>query len=195
MPSSPWWVTAILMTTCSTWSAGRNWNLLVSFTRSHIRGFRILESFIIDFRHQANLMRWNIVPLDVFHWILLRRKYPRDQRVLVTQSPVYQPRNLRGNYLHWFFWPFLPDLYHGCHLSGNIVLRLGQSWMICKVGVSVVCPSNIYSADTYPHMSAWWRLVVCRSHWSLQQHLTINRVEHSHWSGGSRSCSHWSRVL
>ena len=21
------------------------------------------------------------------------------------------------------------------------------------------------------------------------------RVEHSHWSGGSRSCSHWSRAL
>ena len=28
------------------------------------------------------------------------------------------------------FWPYLPDLYHGGNLSGNIVLRLGQSWMI-----------------------------------------------------------------
>ena len=25
--------------------------------------------------------------------------------------------------------------------------------------------------------------------------LTLTRVEHSHWSGGSRSCSHWSRPL
>ena len=40
--------------------------------------------------------------------------------------------------------PFLPDLYHGGNLSGNIVLRLGQSWMICVFwgGICISCLSK-----------------------------------------------------
>ena len=172
MSSCPWFftVTAILMTMCLTWSSGKNWNLSVSFTRSQIRGFRILEIFS---KHRDMLITNNLLPLYVSHWILSRRKYQLDQRVLVTQSPVYQPRNWRRNGLHWYlalftrFVSWLPPFWKYCVEVGTVLDDLG-GWIISCLSKYIFI--QLY---TYPHMIAWWRVVVCRSHWSLQQHLTI----------------------
>ena len=127
MPSCPWLLTAILITTCSTWASDKNWNLLLSFTRSQIRGFRIFQFFFI--KHQARPTKGRLTPLCVpldstKKKVSTRSDSSRKTISRVSTSKLTEEMSCNKRY------PFLPDLYYGCNLPGNIVLRLGQSGVI-----------------------------------------------------------------
>ena len=132
MPSCPWLLTAILITTCSTWASAKNWNLLLSFTRSQIRGFRIFQFFFI--KHQARPTKGRLTPLCVPLDSTKKKVSTRSDSSRKTISRVSTSK-LTGEMSCNKRYPFLPDLYHGCNSFGNVGGL--QVWLISTTRPSI----------------------------------------------------------
>ena len=152
----------MLITMCFTWSADKNWNLSLSFTRSHIRGFCIWEMFV-KHQHHASVLTPLWVPLDS----IKKKVSTISESSLNTISSVSTSKLKRKCVLlkvlsH--FTQFVSWLQSSWKYCVEVVTVLGDLWM---TGYQY---RTQYISVAYPDKIVWWLVLVCRSGWFLQQH-------------------------